>query len=94
MPVPAGQVISTILKHDSKVTSYKLALLRSINDVVLSYPDVLAHGRAVAVPLRVLGEFWLAYYWPFADAHQPIFQGPRSLRAGGLTHDMAFRSEL
>jgi hypothetical protein len=94
MPVPAGQVISTILKHDAKVTSYKLALLRSINDVVLSYPDVLARGSAVAVPLRVLAEFWLAYYWPFADAHRPILQGPRSLRAGGLAHDMAFRSEL
>jgi len=25
-----GQIISTILKHDSKVTSYKIALLRAV----------------------------------------------------------------
>jgi hypothetical protein len=94
MTVAAGGVISTILKHDAKVTSYKLALLRAINDVVLSYPDVRAQGRAVAVPMRVLAEFWLAYYWPFANPRRPILQGPRSLRAGGRAHDMAFRPEL
>jgi hypothetical protein len=94
MPVPPGQVISTILKHDAKVTSYKLALLRAINDVVLSYPDVRSHGRAVAVPLRVLAEFWLAYYWPFADPQARVPQGPRPLRAGALAQDMAFRPEL
>lgn len=94
MTVAAGQVISTILKHDAKVTSYKLALLRALNDVVLSYPDVRSGSRAVAVPLRVLGEFWLAYYWPFADPRRPILQGPRSLRVGHLAHDMAFRPAL
>ena len=28
----AGRVISSILKHDRKETSYKIALLRAIND--------------------------------------------------------------
>jgi hypothetical protein len=27
------------LRHDARVTSYKLALIRAINDVVLSFPD-------------------------------------------------------
>ncbi len=40
MPIPPSSVISTILKHDAKVTSYKIALLRAINDVVLSFPDL------------------------------------------------------
>jgi hypothetical protein len=44
-PVPviensASRVIGTILKHDRKVTSYKLALVRGLNDVVQSFPDV------------------------------------------------------
>ena len=92
--IPPNQVISTILKRDSKVTSYKIALLRAINDVVLSFPDMLSHDRDVAIPLRVLAEFWLAYYWPFVDPVMPILQGPRATREGRLQNDMAFRTAL
>jgi len=54
-PVPAiensaSRVIGTILKHDRRVTSYKLALVRALNDVVLSFPDVDADGQYIAVP--------------------------------------------
>lgn len=45
-------IISTILKHDTKVTSYKIALLRAINDIVLSFPDLRNQIVDVAVPLR------------------------------------------
>jgi hypothetical protein len=34
------QLLASILKHDTKTTSYKIALLRAINDVVLLYPEV------------------------------------------------------
>ncbi len=36
----SGQILSTILKHDKKQNSYKIALLRAINDVVLNFPDL------------------------------------------------------
>jgi len=85
-------VISTILRHDSKQTSYKIALLRAINDVVLAYPDVAPTSGVVAVPLRMLAECWVAYYWPFVDARAPILQGVRSLTRGSA--DVAFRPEL
>ena len=39
----ASRTIATILRHDAKVTSYKLALIRAINDVVLSFPDAGTH---------------------------------------------------
>lgn len=94
MAVDPGNTISTILKHDSKVTSYKIALLRAINDLVLSFPDIQALNQDVAVPLRYLARFWLAYYWPFAEQEKPILQGPRALRGGKLSNDMAFREEL
>ena len=55
--VAANQVISTILKHDRKVTSYKLALVRAINDVVLSFPDLGRSDQAIAFLLRVLAEY-------------------------------------
>jgi len=41
----------------------------------------------VAVPLKVLAQFWVAYYWAFADANNPIIQR----RSGG---NIAFHLEL
>ena len=50
---------ASFLKHDSKVTSYKIALLRSINDVVLTYPGlkkaVKAISRTLEMPIRYAG---------------------------------------
>ena len=94
METIAGRVISTILKHDNKVTSYKIALLRSINDVVMSFPDITSSGRDVAIPLRILAKYWFAYYWPFFDDGEFILQGPRSFRYGRYNNDMAFRGSL
>lgn len=91
MPVSDfSKVISTVLKHDRRQTSYKLALIRAINDVVLSFPDLQTVERPVAIPLRLLAEFWLAYYWPFCDSNSPILQG---IRTGGKS-DMEFRESL
>ncbi len=76
----AARVIGSILKHDRKVNSYKIALVRAVNDVVLSYPDLVDVNLEVAVPLRRLAQQWLAYYWPFVDPGSPMFQGPRAKR--------------
>lgn len=98
----AGSVISTILKHDAKITSYKIALLRAVNDVVLSFPDLRSYGQDVAIPLRLLAEFWVAYYWGFVQVDQPIWQGQRAIAFSESTlyvgtqrkNDMAFRPAL
>jgi hypothetical protein len=90
----ASRTIATILRHDARVTSYKLALIRAINDVVLSFPDAGTHDQPVAIPLRILAEYWVAYYWPFVDPGAPISQGPHSLRNGAIANDMAFRPAL
>jgi len=87
-------IISTILKHDRKTTSYKIALLRAINDVVLAFPDAHQHQRAVAIPLRLLAEYWVAYYWPFVVAGNPIWQGQRAKSGNTLRQDMNFRPQL
>jgi hypothetical protein len=91
---PAAQTVGSILRFDKKVNSYKLALVRALNDVVLSYPDLSGKGVDVCVPLRKLAEYWLAYYWPFVDPQDPIIQGPRATRRGVLGNDMAFRPAL
>ena len=92
--IAQDKVISTILKHDSKTTSYKIALLRAINDVVLTYPDLSTFQLPVAIPLKLLAKFWVAYYWPFVDPAQPIQQGQRATRNGMARNDMAFRPAL
>lgn len=89
-----GYVLSTILRHDAKTTSYKIALLRALGDIALAYPQMEASHLPVAIPVRVIAEFWLAYYWPFADVAQPIWQGARNRRASGQVADMAFRASL
>lgn len=89
-----AQLISGILKHDRKTNSYKFALLRAINDIVLSFLDVDPDGRDVAVPLRLIAELWFAYYFPFVDEEKPIFQGNRSARDGTVRNDMGFRPAL
>jgi hypothetical protein len=90
----ASRTIATILRHDAWVTSYKLALIRAINDVVLSFPDAGTHDQSVAIPVRILAKYWVAYYWPFVDPRAPISQGPHSLRNKVLANDMAFRPAL
>jgi|GEM_PF-6640629 len=89
--ITSDKVISTILKHDTKVTSYKIALLRAINDVVLTYPDLRTYQSDVAVPLKLLAEFWVAYYWSFVDPDSPIQQGQKAKRQGQTINDMAFK---
>lgn len=89
-----SKTLNSILRNDAKLNSYKIALVRSINDVVLAFPDMEDNARGVAIPLTVLAEFWLAYYWPFTDETQPILQGPRAFRDGVLRNDVAFRPDL
>jgi hypothetical protein len=89
-----NQMIATILKHDNKSTSYKIALLRGLNDLVLAFPGIGQHDRPVAVPLARLAELWAAYYWPFVDAQHPIYQGARARREDNLRNDISFRPAL
>ena len=49
----AGTLITTVLRHDRKVASYKIALIRSINDVVLGFPHIDHGSVATAIPLRI-----------------------------------------
>lgn len=86
----ADRLIATILRHDKKTASYKLAMIRSLNDLVLGYPHCGEYTESVAVPLRMLAAFWVGYYWPFVDTKQPILQG----RQAQGKNDISFRPAL
>lgn len=82
-----SRTISKILKHESKRNTYKIALVRAINDIALEYSLLNHTAVGVAIPLRMIAEFWLAYYWAFVDETNPIRQGHDST-------DMGFRGAL
>ncbi len=86
----AGTLIATILRHDRKTASYKIALIRSLNDLALGYAHLGESGAALAVPLRSLAAFWVAYYWPFVSTSTPIKQGIHS----ATKQDISFRAAL
>jgi len=94
LPNIGKQVLTTILKHENKTTSYKLGLVRAINDLVLTYPGVARHNQDIAVPLLRIAELWAAYYWCFMDESQPIYQGRPTQRDGTVRNDISFRPHL
>ncbi len=82
-------IIDSILREDSKVTTYKFALLRALAETAsYSYNSAkwLPDGMA-AVNIDTISEKWLDYYWPIVTAETFIIQGPvaysGSSRTGG-----------
>lgn len=64
--------IETIISHDRKDTTYKIALLRALCDIAQS-EQLAAKWRTdgfVAVPLGLVVEKWLIYYWPIIEADE------------------------
>jgi len=87
--------IRSILKYDKKQTTYKHALLRALCDIVLMNPQVEPGPIGVAVPLRLMAERWIAYYWPFVTGAEGILQGGTGTTVTGKRRaDIAFRREL
>jgi hypothetical protein len=53
---PAAQAVGSILRFDKKINAYKLALVRALDDVVLSYSDLSGRSSDVCVTLKTLAE--------------------------------------
>jgi hypothetical protein len=61
--------ISKILERDSKATTYKFALLRGIIDIILeSSPYIKVGEKKVEIPVGLMIEKWLVYYYPIVDS--------------------------
>lgn len=90
-------VIAGVIETDRKTATYKLALLRALCEIARRESRCVRwraaggsaqDGDAVAVPLVLVAERWLQYYWPFvARQHSefiPQMQGDWSRRRHGL----------
>ncbi len=61
--------ISKIIERDSKVTTYKFALLRGVIDIIQdNTPYVTFDNDRVHFPTGLLVEKWLLYYYPILES--------------------------
>jgi SAM-dependent methyltransferase len=85
--------IESVLKHDLKAATYKLALLRAFCDI--AERDAAAvqwySEGFIGMPIRALAECWMRYYWPLIAAPVRI---PQSRTDQGGARPIAFRAEL
>jgi phage repressor protein C with HTH and peptisase S24 domain/SAM-dependent methyltransferase len=86
--------IEAVINHDKKDATYKLALMRALCDIAqTAYRQVRWHpGDTVSVPLGLLAEKWLYYYWPLVDTgDEPLIPQKRGME---VNKPIAFRKEL
>ena len=65
--------IETIITRDKKDATYKLALLRALCDIAQTEYHMVkwSPDGTVRVPLGLVAEKWLLYYWPIIELDQP-----------------------
>jgi SOS-response transcriptional repressor LexA/SAM-dependent methyltransferase len=85
--------IEAVINHDKKDATYKLALLRALCDISQSaYRQACWHpDGTVSVPLGLVSEKWLYYYWPLVDTGDFIIPQKRGME---INKPIAFRKAL
>ena len=69
-------VFQKIIEQESKTSTYKFALLRAIIDIISSQSPHIEHRqKEVAIPVFLITDKWLFYYWDllannYAQIHQ------------------------
>ncbi|NBB20226.1 hypothetical protein GVN20_12755 [Runella sp. CRIBMP] len=62
--------INKIIERDSKTTTYKFALLRGTIDIIQeNSPFINSKDDKIYIPLWLLVEKWLVYYYPIFEAN-------------------------
>lgn len=80
--------LSKIIERDSKSTTYKYALLRGVIDIIQdNSPYITFSENRVEIPIGLLIEKWLLYYYPILESQTSIPQ------INGVTN-LAFGKQL
>lgn len=85
MPDAIFSNISKIIERDSKVTTYKFALLRGVIDIIQdNSPFITLSGGRFHFPTGLLIEKWMLYYYPILESstHIPQINGNVNLSFG------------
>lgn len=86
--------IESVLNRDRKVATYKLALFRALCEISISnYNQVIwENDGMVGIPVDLIAEKWIYYYWPLIESSQFIPQIYGEKEDGGVS--IAFRKSL
>jgi len=81
--------IESIINRDKKTATYKLALLRACCEIAqTSLHHAAWHpGDLVSIPLGLIVEKWIYYYWPIIDSELNLPE----MRVGAHAKNLAFR---
>jgi hypothetical protein len=73
-------VFQKIIEQESKTSTYKFALLRAVIDLISAQsPHIEDHDTHVAIPVLLISDKWIFYYWDLiANGYAQIHAG-RSL---------------
>ncbi|MBK8054933.1 MAG: hypothetical protein IPK35_17095 [Saprospiraceae bacterium] len=75
MDIKVFKNISKIIERDSKTSTYKFALLRGVIDIIQdNSPYIKVNENVVEIPLGLLIEKWLIYYYPIFESEIEIPQ--------------------
>jgi SAM-dependent methyltransferase len=84
--------IESILREDTKNTTYKFALLRALGEIAqYNYNSAIWQSDGnIRIPVELVVDKWIEYYWPIISAEKTIMQG-----AGGQGRsDIGFRKNM
>jgi CRISPR/Cas system Type II protein with McrA/HNH and RuvC-like nuclease domain len=81
--------ISKIIERDSKSSTYKFALLRGVIDIIQdNSPYINIKNNEVEIPLGLLIEKWLLFYYPLLESNIKIPQ------INGVNTKLAFEEQF
>lgn len=84
--------IEAIINRDKKVATYKLALVRALSDISQTeYRNAKWHtDHLVSIPLGLIAEKWIYYYWPLIESEILLPQ----MNGFERNRKIAFRTQL
>jgi len=70
-------IFQKIIEQESKTSTYKFALLRAVIDLITAQsPHIEERATHVAIPVQLVSDKWLFYYWDLiAENYSQIHSG-------------------
>ncbi len=73
-------VIQKIIEQESKTSTYKFALLRAVIDLISAQSPFIEVGKTVVkIPVTLISDKWLFYYWDLIESGFTQIRGYRKL---------------
>ncbi|MFH2143049.1 MAG: methyltransferase domain-containing protein [Bacteroidota bacterium] len=87
-------IVESIINKDKKVATYKLALIRAFSDIATNNYNSAQwyNNKMVGIPVDLIAEKWIYYYWPIFESSVFIPQIQRETPS--YSKPVAFRKTM